>query len=93
MDLEVKARGKPLPHMAWYKDSKAVKPGKHYDIETLETRDGMEVESKLTVNDIVPSTHDGLYTIEAENEAGKVAHDVNLMGKGKTILDLGSKYI
>ena len=86
VDLEVKARGKPLPRMSWYKDSKAVKPGQHYDMESAETGEDMEVGSKLTIKDIVPSTHDGMYSVEARNSAGKIVHDVNLLGKQKEIL-------
>jgi hypothetical protein len=81
VSLEVRARGKPLPRMAWYRDSKAVKAGKHYALDTGETGQALEVAATLSIRDIVPEVHDGMYSVEARNAAGKIVHDVNLLGE------------
>ena len=80
VNLECRAVGKPIPKIAWYNKGDLVKRGNGYDLSVSQLEDDMEVESKLRINELVPKQHEGTFTIEAKNEAGKATHELVLMG-------------
>jgi hypothetical protein len=73
-------RGKPVPKIAWMKDSKTLKKNKSMNIENRENEATLLAESDLTVKAATIDEHDGTYVVEASSEAGSAIKEVQLIG-------------
>ena len=82
VDLQCKATGKPIPQIIWYKDGQVCNEDDHVRLLGAEDDEGMGCECKLSLNDIIPASHSGKYTIEAVNAVGKTSHSITLSGNG-----------
>ena len=82
VELECRAKGKPLPCIDWYKDGQKVETSDSYRVETGEVfGDTLETESKVFIDSVLLSSHSGKYVIEAKNEVGTVTGEALLFGK------------
>ena len=82
-----KAMGKPIPSVLWFRGDKKL-PGvpKHkVEIEEKKTEEKNLIESVLTVKDVKLNVHDGAYLVQAENEAGCIAQEAQLVGKPRAM--------
>jgi hypothetical protein len=78
------ATGKPIPSIVWFREGEQKLPGvpKHkVEIAEKKTEEKNLVESILTVKDVKLNVHDGAYVVHAQNEAGAVLHEAQLVGK------------
>lgn len=73
-----KVVGKPTPKISWKKGKKSIKESK--TVTVLNVEEENRVISELQLQDVEPLKSEDVYTIEAENKAGKISHEVHLTG-------------
>ena len=83
VQFSCKAAGKPVPSIVWYRGDRVLPGVPQHKVEIAERteEENNSLESVLTVKDVKLNVHDGAYTAHAENEAGLIRHDAQLVGK------------
>ena len=79
--LACKAKGKPVPKITWMKDGVKMKKGRLLLLSLLENKERLEVDSEVQLSEVTPTLTQGVYTIEAENAAGKATHTMEITGR------------
>ena len=79
--LEVKAKGKPVPKLSWFRNGVPVKHDAFTRLQALDDKKKLLAFSTMVMRKGDSKRHAGEYTIEATNCAGTVTHTVPLTGK------------
>jgi hypothetical protein len=79
--LEVKAKGKPVPKLTWFRNGVPVKHDAFTKLLALDDKKKLFAFGTMVMRKGDSKKHEGEYTIEATNCAGTVTHTVPLTGE------------
>ena len=81
VDLYCRTRGRPTPTIRWLKNDEPLQQNERIVVKGEQYEDIMESDSWLTLVKSVLYDDDGVYSIEAVNEAAVATHRIDLTGK------------